>query len=406
LGDLAMENLKRKEGESIDSYQTRLTLALLDENSPHKDLEWEDIKELLSSNKHRDTLRREGYGIMIRERALREERKQCMSSDEVEKINEKIIELKKERVKSQDITNMLNKKVREQSRFEQMLECARDVASAFEKGKPLLSNVPVLRSGNKEAVVLLSDLHIGIVNDNYWNKYDIDIMKERMSYLKQRIIQIGLENNISRIRVVCIGDIISGLIHNTIRLENRLNICEQTVMAAEVISELLHSFSTLFKVDLYYAVGNHERISPNKSDSLDKENFGYMILEMIKYRCKDLKGLTIHENEVDDEIITFKVFNDKIVASHGHNFGNLNTYIPKITSMLGYVPDYVCLGHLHQPVEKAYGNTELIINPSFSGVDTFAKNLGLVGKPMQKLMLFSQEYGKEATFNINLDIEV
>ena len=77
---------------------------------------------------------------------------------------------------------------------------------------------------------------------------------------------------------------------------------------------------------------------------------------------------------IDDEIITFNVFNDKIVATHGNNFGNLNTYIPKLTSMLGYVPDYVCVGHLHQHVEKTYGKTELIVNPSFSGVDSYAKN--------------------------------
>lgn len=118
----------------------------------------------------------------------------------------------------------------------------------------------------------------------------------------------------------------------------------------------------------------------------------------------DNKYISIHDNIIDDEIITFNVFNDKIVATHGNNFGNLNTYIPKLTSMLGYVPDYVCVGHLHQPIERSYGSTELIVNPSFSGVDTYAKNMGLVGKPMQKLLLFSEEYGKEATFNINLDI--
>ncbi|HSQ89561.1 metallophosphoesterase, partial [Romboutsia sp.] len=238
---------------------------------------------------------------------------------------------------------------------------------------------------------------------NHWNKYDTEIMKERMSYLKQRVIQIGLENNISRIRVVCIGDIISGLIHSTIRLENREDVVTQSILASEVISELLTSLSTLFKVDLYYVVGNHERISANKSESLDKENFGYFILEMIKLRCNNLKGLTIHENEIDDELITFKIFKENIVATHGNNFGNLNTYIPKITSMLGYVPDYICVGHLHQPIEKSYGMTELIVNPSFSGVDTYAKNMGLVGKAMQKLMIFSEEYGKEATFNIDLN---
>ena len=379
-------------------------IGKLNKEVPYADMSWGEIVDSLGMDYHPDNLRKGAYFVKKYHDYLQDEKLNNMSSDEIELLNEKIYELKRERVKSQDLNSMINKKIREQSRFEQMLECAKEVAESFEKDKPILTNPPVLRSGNREAVLLLSDLHIGIVNDNHWNKYDSEIMKERMSYLKQRVIQIALENNINRIRVCCIGDIISGLIHSTIRLENRENVVEQTILATEVICELLQSLSTLFKVDLYYAVGNHERISANKSDSLDKENFGYFILHSIKYRLMNNKSITIHENEVDDEIITFDMFNDKIVATHGNNFGNLNTYIPKLTSMLGYVPDYVCVGHLHQPVERAYGNTELIVNPSFSGVDTYAKNMGLVGKPMQKLMLFSEEYGKEATFNISLNI--
>lgn len=376
----------------------------LNKEEPFYSLSWGEIADSFNLEYHPDNLRKGAYFIKKYYDYLQNKKLENMSSEELEKINEKLIELQKETIKFQDKKNLFNRQLREQTRFEQMLECARDCADMFDKDKPLLSNPPVLRSGNKEGILLLSDLHIGIVNNNHWNKYDVEVMKERMSYLKQRVIQIGLENNLSRIRVVCIGDIISGLIHSTIRLENRENVVEQSIIASEVISELLQSLCTLFKVDLYYAVGNHERISASKSDSLDKENFGYFILEMIQLRCKDLNGLTIHENTVDDEIITFDVFRDKIVATHGNNFGNLNTYIPKLTSMLGYVPDYVCVGHLHQPVEKSYGNTELIINPSFSGVDTYAKNIGLVGKPMQKFMIFSEEYGKEATFNIKLEI--
>lgn len=368
------------------------------------DLGWDEIVDELGLSCSPDHYRKTMYGAYEHYQYIKAKNELNMPSDEYERLLKKEIEVKKLSTKLSDMRNLVNKELREQTRFEQMLECARDCADMFDKDKPLLSNPPVLRSGNKEGILLLSDLHIGIVNNNHWNKYDVEVMKERMSYLKQRVIQIGLENNLSRLRVVCIGDIISGLIHSTIRLENRENVVEQSIIASEVISELLQSLCTLFKVDLYYAVGNHERISASKSDSLDKENFGYFILEMIQLRCKDLNGLTIHENTVDDEIITFDVFRDKIVATHGNNFGNLNTYIPKLTSMLGYVPDYVCVGHLHQPVEKSYGNTELIINPSFSGVDTYAKNIGLVGKPMQKFMIFSEEYGKEATFNIKLEI--
>ena len=57
--------LKRREGETLEEYQIRLSLGLLKKEIGYEELEWEDIKELLQSEKHRDTLRREGYGIRI-----------------------------------------------------------------------------------------------------------------------------------------------------------------------------------------------------------------------------------------------------------------------------------------------------------------------------------------------------
>lgn len=378
-------------------------IGKLNKEEPFSTMGWGEIVDYLGIDWHPDSLRRMAYGIHRYHEYLQDEKISNMSSDEVEKMNEKILELKKERVKLSDLNSMINKKIREQSRHENMLECAREIAKDFNQSKPLLSNPPIMKSGNKEGLLLLSDWHIGLECKNHWNEYNVEIAKTRLSFLKQRVIDICLHNDVSKLNICCIGDIISGIIHNNLRLENRENVVEQSIIVVEMISELLTSLSTLFKVDFYYVVGNHERISQNKNDSLDKENFGYFILEMIKCRCANLTGLTIHKNNIDDEIISFDIFNDKIVATHGNNFGNLNTYIPKLTSMLGYVPDYVCVGHLHQHIEKTYGKTELIVNPSFSGVDSYAKNYGLVGKVGQKLMIFSKEYGKECTYNIDLE---
>lgn len=374
----------------------------LNKEEPFSTMGWGEIVDCLGIDWHPDSLRRMAYGIHRYHEYLKDEKISNMSSDEVEKMNEKILELKKERVKLSDLNSMINKKIREQSRHENMLECAREIAKDFNQSKPLLSNPPIMKSGNKEGLLLLSDWHIGLECKNHWNEYNVEIAKKRLSFLKQRVIDICLHNDVSKLNICCIGDIISGIIHNNLRLENRENVVEQSIIVVEMISELLTSLSTLFKVDFYYVVGNHERISQNKNDSLDKENFGYFILEMIKCRCANLTGLTIHKNNIDDEIISFDIFNDKIVATHGNNFGNLNTYIPKLTTMLGYVADYVCVGHLHQHIEKTYGKTELIVNPSFSGVDSYAKNYGLVGKVGQKLMIFSKEYGKECTYNIDV----
>ena len=373
----------------------------LKKEEPFSSMGWGEIVDYLGLDCHPDNLRKGAYYIKKYNDYLNNNENNPISYDE--KLLKKEIEIKKMTNKMSDMRNLVNRMIKEQSRFEDMLDCAREIAKDFDLSKPLLSNPPVITSGNKEGLLLISDLHIGLVCENHWNKFNTEIAKERFSFLKQRVIDICLHNNVKKINVCCCGDLISGIIHNNLRLENRENVVQQSIIVVEMISELLASLSTLFEVDFYYVVGNHERISANKNDSLDKENFGYFILEMIKCRCANLKGLTIHNNIIDDEIITFNIFKDKIVATHGNNFGNLNTYIPKLTSMLGYVPDYVCVGHLHQHVEKTYGKTELIVNPSFSGVDSYAKNYGLVGKVGQKLMIFSEEYGKECTYNIDVE---
>ena len=374
----------------------------LNKEMPYASMTWNEIVDDLEIEYHPDNLRKGAYFVKKYYDYLQNEKINNMSSDEIEKINEKIIELEKTKVKISDLNSMLKKQIREQSRYESMLECARDIAKDFNQSKPLLSNPPIIKNGDKEGLLLLSDWHIGLECENHWNKFNTEIAKERLSFLKQRVIDVCIDNKVKKINVCCIGDLISGIIHNNLRLENRENVVQQSIIVAEMISELLTSLSTLFEVDFYYVVGNHERISQNKNDSLDKENFGYFILEMIKYRCLNVNGLTIHKNMVDDEIITFDILGETIVATHGNNFGNLNTYIPKLTSMLNYVPDYVCVGHLHQNIEKTHGKTELIVNPSFSGVDSYAKNYGLVGKVGQKLIIFSKEYGKECTYNIDI----
>lgn len=367
------------------------------------DMDWSEIVEKLGLDCSSDHCRKTAYGIKEYDDYIREKGMDFVSEEVKNKLTEDILKIKSERVKLSDERALLNRQIREKTRFDSMLDLAKEISKDFNMVKPLLSKEPILKSGEKEAVLLLSDLHIGIVNDNHWNKYDIEEMYKRMSFLRSRITQITMDSSVKKINVCLLGDIVSGIIHSTIRLENREDIVKQCLIASEVISELLSHLATLFEVDFYMSIGNHGRVNSNKSESLDKENFEYFIKEMISLRCSNVEGLKILNNPIDEEIISFSVFDKFLVCSHGDKFGNLSNYIPKITSMLRQVPDYVCIGHLHNHVENSYGNTELIVNPSFSGVDTYAKNLGLIGRPSQKMIVFSKEYGKECTHQIYLD---
>ena len=53
------DKFQRLEGESIEEYQMRLSIMKLKEGY---DIDWSEIKELLQSDEHPDTLRRKGKG--------------------------------------------------------------------------------------------------------------------------------------------------------------------------------------------------------------------------------------------------------------------------------------------------------------------------------------------------------
>lgn len=367
------------------------------------DMDWQEISEHLGLDWSSSHTRKVAYGIKEYHEYVQLKGLDNIAQDLKEQLIKQELEIKKQKVQMSDLRSEINRQVRELSRFESMINLSKELSSKLNLDKPFLTKKKIFTSGKKEAVLLLSDLHIGIVNNNYWNKYDTDIMIERMKFLRSRVIKTCIDNEVKKIHLCLLGDIVSGIIHSTIRLENRENIVKQSLIASEVLSELIYELSKIVDVELHFTVGNHGRVSANKNDSLDSENFEYFIREMIKLRCQEIENFSISKNIIDEEISTFKIFNDYIVATHGDKFGNINSYIPKITSLVGEIPSYICIGHLHNHFENAYGNTELIVNPSFSGVDTYAKNLGLIGRPSQKLIIFSEEYGKESTHQIYLD---
>ena len=56
------DKFQRLEGESIEEYQMRLSIMKLKEGY---DIDWSEIKELLQSDEHPDTLRRKGKGLVM-----------------------------------------------------------------------------------------------------------------------------------------------------------------------------------------------------------------------------------------------------------------------------------------------------------------------------------------------------
>ncbi len=392
--------LKRKEKETLEDYRFRIRLAKVNKEV---DLDWGEIVELLGLECSPDHCRKVSYGLKEAFDYLNSKIQNDSTREEIDKINEKILELKKIKIQLSDERSLVNKKIREYSRVDNIIDLFNNKIDNISHQKPFLSNSSYnsSNSSNQEAILLISDIHYGLETINAFNRYNSDIFKIRIKYLKDKIIEYSKLHKIRRLHIMLLGDLISGHIHNSIRLENRENIVEQIIEVSEILSEFMYELSQRINEVVVYSVGgNHDRILPKKDENLDKDNFTLLIDAYIKLRVKNINNVIFQENLYDNDIIVAKICGNTCLGVHGDK-DKISNAIPKLTSLIKVIPDYVFMAHLHNCKEDSYGESEICVNGSFCGTDTYAKNLRLSSYAMQKFMIFNDD-GRLCTYNIKL----
>lgn len=364
----------RKEKETNEQFFIRLCLLKLDKLL-EEDYDWVEIAKIsgieLSSSEYirkmatsfkyyRDN--KEGYGL-----------------------DEKLIELKKEKVKYRDERNLLSKQISSQARYEEMCEILKNEIKKLTVLENL--NVPEFKYSNKEGILLLSDWHYGAKVTNELNTYNKNVCKKRISELlrlvKHNIKRFGL----NKITVLFGGDLIHGHIHLTNRLESKESVINQSVEVAEICSELLKNLSELVKIDFGIVKGNHERLLPNKDENIDKDNFTFLIEEFIKLRVKNIKNVKYLDS--DKDLIKINVLGQKIVCSHGDK-EQRDKEVSNLVRIIKYIPNIVLLCHRHEYKVSQYGETKIIVNGTLMGSDSYSKTLRLHCKPSQTLIILEK----------------
>ena len=392
------ENLKRREGETLFEWKLRLSLMKLNKET---DLDWCELVELLEMDMSADHYRKLSYGYKEYDDYIKSKTKEMIAQEEYEKLLTKELEIKKEKVKLQDMRNLVNKQVRELSRKENLSEVLEKKLAELEMQPKIINDEYKNRvTSNRDMVCLISDIHYGIKTTNALSPYDSDICKLKMNYLIDKTIKFSLENDVDKLYVMILGDEISGLIHNTTRLEQREDVISQVIEVSELLYEsIVKLANNLPYVIVGLAQGNHSRVMADKKDSLEHENFTRLIKEFLRLRLANISNVLLLENVFDEAIIELNIRGYNVIGLHGQN-DRLNN-LDRLIEMFDKKIDYVCLGHYHQSKEFETNKTEIIVNGCFSG-DDYSKRLRLYNKPIQKLLLFD-DTGKIATYNINLD---
>ena len=386
---------------SIDKDK-KLIDMMISKHEGDIDLSWSEINHIMGLDYSPDHTRKVSYGVMMYHNMLKNNT--VLNSDISEDVNEKIIELKKERVRLNDLRAEINRQTRNQARYENLLELIADSINKLNKNNPFYDKVITnydLGNNKKEMIISLADIHYGLnVNDN-WNVYNSDIAIERMDKIVNQAMNIGNLHNCKIVHLLVCGDMLNNNIHLTSRLSNRENVTSQIVGVSELLSNTIARLSNKFNyVIVHLTSGNHDRIIPKKEDNDYDDNFANIIKEFIKIRVKNLSNVILDENIFGHDIVKFNVCGKVIIGTHGDKIPN-NQAITRLSTMFGKV-DYVIQGHYHHNSISSVGDRKVITVGSFSGTDRYAREKGLICRPTQKILILEDNSNDEILYEIDL----
>ena len=313
-------------------------------------------------------------------------------------------ELEKEKIKTRDERNELRRVIREEARKESYKEqVLRSISEyqcnplSYDENKKFTG---ILKTDN-DLIISCTDIHAGIEIDNYFNKFNEDVLRDRFNQYLDKILEVQLRHG-SENAFVILSELVSGIIHNELRIENNQNLIEQflsvTNYVAQFLSELSYHFNT---VNVYICPGNHSRISPKKEDSLKGENIDHLAIPFLEAKLQNFKNITFNTNKIEESIAMFNVRNNVVMASHGDKDTPSNV-VQKFTLLFGIRPSFVYLGHRHKNGLTTVYDCKVIESGTLSGTDNYALDLRLNGKPSQTISVIT-ENGLDCLYDVKFE---
>lgn len=372
----------------MSEYSRALDL-LVDKVEGDSSLDWGELTEKIGLDVHPDSLRKAftvtpfcGYGIYKYFADLEE---RGLSVSDAEGIERKRQGLYKERVKLQDVKREYNAKLREEARFESLLEVLQNEIKALPELE--LGICHYADKSSTEAALLLSDLHYGIVVDNVLNYYDKKVCREKLKVLFNKTVHYCTLHRVKTLYINLGGDLVSGLIQVGSRCEQEQDVVSQTIEISEIICKFIAKLTEyISEVKVVCVQGNHSRCSAEIKQSLNAENFERFIFEYLKNRLPKISVIT---NGLEDWV-AYEIKGHKIFLEHGDKT-KIETVKDKAVNLLGYAPDDIFLGHWHSMKVIDQNGTDVVVNGSVLGTDGYAMRRRFNSQPCQVLRVYGDD---------------
>ena len=371
--------------------------ALIYRICSHKDEigNWQDVTDVLNNLLNvyysESKYRKQYHRMLLEEDDHVEQQEQKVENHEIKEDDKYFLELKKEKQKLSDLRVELNRVIREEARKESYADMIKKIVAT---NVPQIDLSPIadkqITSNNNDLIVHLTDIHTGIEIDNFKNQFNEEILKQRLQYYVEQIIAIQGTHQSENCYII-IGEVLSGIIHNELRIQNNMDMMQQFKYVCELITQMILALRPHFdNIYVYVTEGNHSRISPKKEDSLKGENMDILVPFYLQARFMQAEDIHIYENSDPIEIARFRVRGHLVMAAHGDR-DTVENVVQNWTMMFGEKPDLVYLGHRHTNAMKTVYDTKVIQSGCVSGSDNYAIDIRKVNKAEQTVSVITDD---------------
>ena len=395
-------DLQKKPGESSLAFHRRLVYGKLVDKTL-ADLDYTELAEALYGQPYSpDVARRMIYGSKKTLDALTQDEENGIQGEGLlAELEQKKIELQKERQKFYDQRAAFNQLIRARSRQEELNEILAD--SVRSGNLPLLRYEPSgVPASDNDLLVSLNDIHYGASVDNYWSTYNTEICRKMMCRYLDRIIAIGALHRSENCIVWANGDEISGNIHHSIAVSNQENVIEQIKGVSELISEFLAELSRHFRQVVFVSVaGNHSRLDPNKDRALMQERLDDLVEWYVKARLQNFENVivgtpdmtmtdTTKSAKIDSTMYLIDIRGKTYCGVHGDFDGGAGK-VQDLQTMAGKPLYAILSGHLHHGRIDEVQGVKTVMAGSFLGMDDYCVQKRIYGHPEQMVCVCDED---------------
>jgi len=396
-------NFKIEEDAPIDKrdYFAALYDLLERRADPTDATEWADVVEFIQretgESLNRDTVRK-SYGMY----AAFKEAGWVRPPDDVNgsSFDEKRLEAEKAIVKLRDERNEIARIQRELARKESLMDMIREGIRYEVSPIPGYVSRECVHTDN-DVIVHMTDIHCGSGINNMFNEYNVEVMHDRFDMYLHKIEEIKYRHNSENCYLMLGGDLVNGLIHAVLRIENNIDVIRQVKTVSYALSNFIKVLSGLFNnVYVYSVSGNHGRVSPKKEDNLRGENFDSLVPFILGLMLSEYKNVYICEENMESTVAMFTVRGKRVFGVHGDK-DSMESVVQKLTMVFGVKPDIVLAGHRHTNGMRTVYDTKVVESGSIAGPDSYCMDHRLRNKPEQMVLVVSDN-GLECLYDVTL----